>query len=70
MIYIYCLKNYLMLVVFAKKCKTTNKIYCYTVTSMSWNKLDSKIINFIFCNSKIIILILLAIFIFYILNKH
>tara|TARA_B100001564_G_scaffold358294_1_gene376571 strand:+ start:183 stop:929 length:747 start_codon:yes stop_codon:yes gene_type:complete len=53
-----------------KKCKTTNKIYCYTVTSMSWNKLDSKIINFIFCNSKIIILILLAIFIFYILNKH
>ena len=53
-----------------KKCKITNKIYCYTSNSSSWHNLDSKIINFIFCNSKIIILSLLAIFIFYILNKH
>lgn len=52
-----------------KKCKIKNKTYCYTVNAGSWNNLDSKIINFIYCNFKIIILVFIIIIITISINK-
>ena len=44
------------------KCKNKNA-YCYTSNTSSWHKLDSQIINYIFCNYKSITLYFLIIII-------
>ena len=43
-------------------CKSNN-LYCYTLHSKSWNKLDSQIINYIYCNYKTIALCILIVII-------
>ena len=44
-------------------CKLNNNLYCYTLHSKSWSKLDSQIINHIYCNYKKIALYILIIII-------
>ena len=53
-----------------KKCKITNEMYCYTSNSSSWHKLDSKIINFVYCNYKIIVLCIVIITCFSFINRE
>lgn len=47
-----------------KTCNINKNIYCYTINSRSWNKLDSVIINFIFCQYVNIFSVLILIGIF------
>lgn len=45
------------------KCKQNKNTYCYTSNTSSWHKLDSQIINYIYCNYKTIALYILIIII-------
>jgi len=52
-----------------KMCDRNNNHYLTPIEGKSWNSLDSTILNFIFCNIKIIILIILIIIILIIIIK-
>lgn len=45
----------------SNKCKISKNVICYTITEKTWFKLDSKIVNYIYCNIKIIIFIIILI---------
>ena len=44
-----------------KECNINKKMYSYTLNASSWQKLDSTIIQYVYCHRKIIIFIFIMI---------